>query len=198
VSQINLNKAYMKSPSENRWGLFYAYEADAHQYHVEAMAKAEAEKVRIDGLAQAEAERAQGQSEAEVIRLKGLAEAEAKQKVAEAFDQYGQAAILDMILKMLPDYAKEVASPMANIDKITVVDTGASSENGGANKVSGYATNLMSTLQESLKASSGIDVKELIENFSGKGNIRENLPQMTEGKTSLESGKEEELMSSGK
>ncbi|GGB48901.1 hypothetical protein GCM10011409_28090 [Lentibacillus populi] len=173
-------------------------EADAHQYHVEAMAKAEAEKVRIDGLAQAEAERAQGQSEAEVIRLKGLAEAEAKQKVAEAFDQYGQAAILDMILKMLPDYAKEVASPMANIDKITVVDTGASSENGGANKVSGYATNLMSTLQESLKASSGIDVKELIENFSGKGNIRENLPQMTEGKTSLESGKEEELMSSGK
>ncbi|MGG4154187.1 flotillin family protein, partial [Peribacillus muralis] len=41
----------------------------------------------------------------------------------------------------------------------------------GANKVTGYATNLMATLQESLKASSGIDVKDLLENFSGKRNI---------------------------
>lgn len=74
-------------------------EADAKKYSIEAMAKAEAEKVRIDGLAKAEADRAKGESEAEVIRLKGLAEAEAKEKIAEAFEQYGQAAILDMIVK---------------------------------------------------------------------------------------------------
>ena len=42
---------------------------------------------------------------------------------------------------------------------------------GGANKVTGYATDLMATLQESLKASSGIDVKDLLENFSGKRNL---------------------------
>lgn len=144
------------------------------------MAKAEAERVRIDGLAKAEAQRAQGESEAEIIRLKGLAEAEAKQKVAEAFEQFGQAAILDMIIKMLPEYAKQVASPLANIDKITVVDTGSNGENSGANKVTGYATNLMSSLQESLKASSGIDVKELIENFSGKGNVRQSLHELTD------------------
>ena len=65
-----------------------------------------------------------GEAEAEVIRLKGLAEAEAKQKVAEAFEQFGQAAVLDMVLKMLPEYAKQVAAPLGNIDKITVVDTG--------------------------------------------------------------------------
>jgi flotillin len=72
-----------------------------------------------------------------------------------------------------------VAAPLGNIDKITVVDTGSSGENGGANKITGYATNLMSTLQESLKASSGIDVKELIENFSGKGNIRHSIDSLT-------------------
>ncbi|OIJ13655.1 flotillin [Anaerobacillus alkalilacustris] len=154
-------------------------EADAKKYSIEAMAKAEAEKVRIDGLALAEAQRAKGESEAEVIRLKGLAEAEAKEKIAEAFEKYGQAATLDMILKMLPSYAKEVASPLSNIDKITVVDTGSGGENGGANKVTGYATNLMSTLQESLKASSGIDVKELIENFSGKGNVKASIDQLS-------------------
>jgi flotillin len=72
----------------------------------------------------------------------------------------------------VPIYAKEVASPLSNIEKITVVDTGSNGENGGANKITGYATNLMGTLQESLKASSGIDVKELLENFSGKGNVK--------------------------
>ena len=76
-------------------------------------------------------------------------------------------------MKMLPEYAKQVASPLANIDKITVVDTGGSGANGGANKITGYATNLMATLQESLKASSGIDVKELIENYSVKAMLKE-------------------------
>ena len=155
-------------------------EADANQYRVEAMAKAEAEKVRIDGMAKADAQRAQGESEAEVIRLKGLAEAEAKRKIAEAYEQYGQAAVLDMVLHMLPEYAKQVAAPLGNIDKITVVDTGSSESGGGANKVSGYATNLMSTMQESLKASAGIDVKELLENLSGKHNVRGSIDALTD------------------
>ncbi|MGC4377721.1 flotillin family protein [Fictibacillus sp. Mic-4] len=155
-------------------------EADAHKYRVEAMAKAEAEKIRLDGLAKAEAERAKGESEAEIIRLKGLAEAEAKQKIAEAFEKFGQAAILDMIIGMLPEYAKQVAAPLSNIDKITIVDTGGSGEGSGANKVTSYATNLMASLQESLKASSGIDVKELIENFSGKGNVKPSIDALTE------------------
>lgn len=142
------------------------------------MAKAEAEKVRIDGLAKAEAEKAKGETEAEVIRLKGLAEAEAKEKIAAAFEQYGQAAIFDMIVKMLPEYAKQAAAPLSNIDKITVVDTGGS-ESSGANKVTSYATNLMSSLQESLKASSGIDVKEMLENFSGKGNVKQSINELT-------------------
>jgi flotillin len=155
-------------------------EADANQYRIESLAKAEAEKIRLDGLAKAEAERAKGETEADIIRLKGLAEAEAKQKIAEAFEQYGQAAVLEMIVNMLPEYAKQVAAPLSNIDKITVVDTGGGSgENGGANKITGYATNLMSTLQESLKASSGIDVKELIENFSGKANVRHSIDQLS-------------------
>ncbi|MEC0277408.1 flotillin lipid rafts scaffold protein FloT [Bacillus halotolerans] len=154
-------------------------QADAKKYSIEAMAKAEAERVRIDGLAKAEAEKAKGETEAEVIRLKGLAEAEAKEKIAAAFEQYGQAAIFDMIVKMLPEYAKQVSAPLSNIDKITVVDTGGNGDSSGANKVTGYATNLMSTLQESLKASSGIDVKEMIENFSGKSNIKQSINELT-------------------
>ncbi|MBS4213302.1 MULTISPECIES: flotillin family protein [Neobacillus] len=156
-------------------------DAEANKYRIEAMAKAEAERVRLDGLAKAESQRAQGLSEAEIIRMKGLAEAEAKQKIAEAFEQFGQAAILDMIIKMLPEYAKQVASPLSNIEKITVVDTGGGSgPNGGANKITGYATNLMASLQESLKASSGLDLKEMIENYSGKSNVKRSIEELTD------------------
>ncbi|ALA70731.1 membrane protein [Geobacillus stearothermophilus 10] len=143
-------------------------EADAQKYRVETLAKAEAERIRLDGLAKAEAEKAKGEAEAEIIRLKGLAEAEAKQKIAEAFERYGQAAVLDMIIKMLPEYAKQVASPLSNIEKLTIVDTG-SGVGGGANRVTGYATNLMASLQETLKASTGIDVKQLLENLTASG-----------------------------
>ncbi|MGB2993086.1 MAG: flotillin family protein [Paenisporosarcina sp.] len=153
-------------------------EADAEKYRIEARAKAEADKVRLDGIAKADSERAQGETEADIIRLKGLAEAEAKQKLADAFDHFGQAAVLDMIVRMMPEYAKQIASPLANIDKITVVDTGGG-EGGGANRVTSYATNLMSTLQETLKASSGIDVKEMLENYSGKGTLRPSLDRIS-------------------
>ena len=119
---------------------------------------------KLIAIAKAEAEKAQGTTEAEIIRLRGLAEAEAKEKIAEAFEQYGQAAILDMIIRMMPEYAKQIALPLSNIDKITVVDIGGGT-GGGANKVTSYATDLMATLQESLKESSGIDVKQLIESY---------------------------------
>src|SRR5690625_3258194 len=163
--------------------------ADAERYSVEQAAEAEkarelrsAEahrfKIEQEGLAHAEAEKAKGFASAEVTRQKGLAEAEAKTKIAEAFELYGKAAIMDMVLDMLPLYAKEVAKPLGNIDKITVVDTGGGDKSGGAGKVSAYATDLMASIQETLKASSGIDVKDLLESYAGKGNIRESIDNL--------------------
>ncbi|WP_138751714.1 flotillin family protein [Paenibacillus sinopodophylli] len=140
-------------------------EADAVQYRIEAEAKAHAAQKRLDGLAVAEAERAKGTAEADVIRLRGLAEAEAKEKLAEAFEKFGEAAVLDIIVKMLPELAGKVAEPISNIDKLTVVDTG----NGeGAARLSNYVTSLMSTAPEMLKSVSGIDVNALIKGLTSK------------------------------
>lgn len=124
-------------------------EADAMQYKIEAEAKATAEQKRLDGLAVAEAERAKGEADAEVIRLKGLAEAEAKEKLAEAFAKFGEAAVLDIIVKMLPELAGKVAEPIKSIDKITVVDTG---QGEGATRVSNYVTSLMAMAPEMLSS----------------------------------------------
>lgn len=138
-------------------------EADAMQYRIEAEAKAMAEQKRLAGLAEADAERARGTAEAEVIRLRGLAEAEAKQKLAEAFEKFGEAAVLDIVMKMLPELAGKIAEPLQQIDKLTVVDTG----NGeGAARVSNYVTQLMATAPQMLKDVSGLDVEKMIQRLT--------------------------------
>ncbi|EHQ63281.1 SPFH domain-containing protein [Paenibacillus dendritiformis] len=138
-------------------------EADAMQYRIEAEAKAMAEQKRLAGMAEADAERARGTAEAEVIRLRGLAEAEAKQKLAEAFEKFGEAAVLDIVMKMLPELAGKIAEPLQQIDKLTVVDTG----NGeGAARVSNYVTQLMATAPQMLKDVSGLDVEKMIQRLT--------------------------------
>lgn len=140
-------------------------EAEALQFRIEAEAKAMAEQKRLDGLALADAERARGTAEADVIRLRGLAEAEAKQRLAEAFEKFGEAAVLDIIVKMLPELAGKVAEPIKGIDKLTVVDTG---HGEGAARISNYVTSLMATAPEMLKNVSGIDVEGLIKGLTSR------------------------------
>ena len=149
----------------------YAKEQEALAQKAREVAEAEAERFRVEALAEAEASqtRLAGQAEAESILARGAAEAEAKQKIANAFKEYGEAAVLSMVMEMLPQLMKEAAQPLGNIDKISVVDTGGSGENAGANRITNYATNLLAGTQETLKETTGLDVKELIENFSKKG-----------------------------
>ncbi|MCM3042221.1 flotillin family protein [Paenibacillus motobuensis] len=138
-------------------------EADALQYSIEAQARAEAEQKRLEGLAVADAERAKGTADAEIIRLRGLAEAEAKEKLADAFQKFGEAAVLDIIAKMLPELAEKIAAPIASIEKLTVVDTG---KGEGAARVSNYVTELMATAPEMIKNISGIEVEQLIKGLT--------------------------------
>lgn len=134
-------------------------EADALQYRIEAEAKANAEQKRLEGLAIADAERAKGIAEADIVRLKGLAEAEAKEKLAQAFEKFGEAAVLDIVIKMLPELAGKIAEPLKTIDKLTIVDAG---DGDGAVRVSKYVTSLMATAPEMLKNVSGVDLEQMI------------------------------------
>ncbi|TVS99052.1 flotillin family protein, partial [Enterococcus durans] len=103
----------------------YAKEQEAQAQKAREVAEAEAEQFRVEALAQAEANqtRLAGQAEAEATLAKGKAEAEAKQKIADAFKEYGEAAVLSMVIEMLPQLMREAAQPLGNIEKISVVDT---------------------------------------------------------------------------
>lgn len=97
--------------------------ADAELYRIQK--DAEAEKAILVANAQAEAEsiKIKGSAEAEAIKAKGLAEAEAMEKRAEAYKMYNEAAVLQLVIDKLPEVAREIASPMSNIDDLTVVST---------------------------------------------------------------------------
>ncbi|WP_198663166.1 MULTISPECIES: flotillin family protein [Paraliobacillus] len=147
--------------------------AEAERYATEQ--KAEADKVTRVKNAEAEAEeiRLDGQAEAEAIRLKGFAEAEAKEKIADAMAKYGEAAMLEMIVKMLPEFAGKIAEPIASIDKLTVIDSG-NGEGDGATRMSSYVTKLMSQLPETLKDVSGVDLTGMLDQITAKGQQRVN------------------------
>ena len=110
----------------------------------------------------AEAQQYEAEKEAAAIRAK----AEALDKKAEAMKKYGQAAILEMIVGVLPDIAKSVAEPLSAIDKVTVI--GGNSD--GVSDLAGNVPIIMGKVMESVKEATGIDMNEIIraETFEGK------------------------------
>ncbi len=161
----------------------YAKEQEAQASKAREVAEAEAEKFRVESMAEANAAqvRMDGQAKADAILAQGQAEAQAKEKLAAAFKEYGEAAVLSMVIEMLPDLVKEASQPFSNIDKISVVDTGQGGKDSGANRITNYATNLLSSSQETLKETTGLDVKDLLESFAQKGSKNiVNLNETTE------------------
>ena len=131
--------------------------------------KAEAERHAQEQ--QAEAVRAKGRAEADAIQAKGLAEAEAIDKKAEAMKKYGQAAITEMIVGVLPEIARSVAEPISAIDEVRIIG-------GDANGVSGMSANvpvLMAKTMETVKAATGIDLEEIVRGDSFDAKTTRNI-----------------------
>lgn len=141
-------------------------QAEADRYKEIQIAMAEAEAIKLKGNAMAEAKRAEGMAEVEIIRQKGIAEAEAMMKKAEAFKQYNDAAISQMIIDKLPELAKAISEPLARTEKIVIVD-GGNGDGKGAAKVSSYVTEILSTLPETVNALTGVNLMDIL-NKSGK------------------------------
>ncbi len=136
--------------------------ADASKYREVTAAEARAKSIEMEGEAKAKAKRAEGMAEVEIIRAKGEAEAAAMVKKAEAFKMYNDAAVTQMIIEKLPDIAQAIASPLAKTEKIVIVDNGNGGEAKGAAKVSGYVTDIISQLPETVEALTGMNVLDLL------------------------------------
>ena len=102
--------------------------------------------------------RAEGQAQADSIAAVGKAEAEAMDLRAAAFEKYNEAAVLQMLIEVLPEIAEKVASPMAAIDKLTVV-----SSEGASSLPRQVNDNVLQTV-EMMKNTTGIDLLEILQN----------------------------------
>lgn len=101
--------------------------AEALKYEQERAAEArmkEAEAAKYAKEQEAAGISAVGMAEAEAILAKALAEAEGIDKKAEAMKKYGEAAIVEMIVGVLPDIARGIAEPLSKVDKITMYGEG--------------------------------------------------------------------------
>jgi len=127
---------------------------------IEGLKRGEAERARREAIASAI--RAEGQAQADSLAAVGEAEATAMQQKADAYAQYTQAAIIEMLVKALPDIAREVASPMSAIDSMTVVST------QGASDLSTQVVNNISQLQPLLKSTLGLDLSEMVNRFTAQ------------------------------
>lgn len=125
-------------------------EADA----IEGVKRGEAEKGRR--IAEADATRAEGEAQAAAILAVGQAEAEAMDKRAEAFAHYNDAAVLQMLIEVLPQIAKEVASPIAAIDQLTILSS------DGAGALPRQVTDNVTQTLQMLKTTTGLDLESLI------------------------------------
>lgn len=137
-------------------------EAEAKKFETEKEAeamKAQAEAKKFAMEQEAEGIRTKGVAEAEAIRAKSVAEAEGIEKKAEAMAKMGEAAVLEMYFKALPEVVKNAATPLNNVDKITMYGDGNSSK---------LMKDIMGTVvqvTDGLKESTGVDLQSVLSGF---------------------------------
>jgi flotillin len=144
-------------------------EAEARRIAQVKEAEADAERSRLTGQGEklhrsalADAVRIEGESEAAAIAAKGSAEAEAMQKKADAFARYGDAAVLQMLVEVLPQVVAKASEPLSAIDKLTVIST------DGATQLSRTVTDNVTQGLELLNSTTGVDLAALLQNLQAK------------------------------
>jgi flotillin len=168
--------------------------ADAERYRIEqeaegaknaAIARAEAERQATIAAAQAASEQSRlvgqgerrrraaiaeaveraGDAEAAAILARGRADAEALERKAQAFGDFNEAAVLDLVVTMLPALVRAAAEPMSSIDRMTVI-----SADGSSALARGVASNVEQGLQIGSDVT-GLDLRGLLSSLVSDGKV---------------------------
>jgi len=136
-------------------------QAEVERGRIETLASAEKMRLTTEAEGHAAAIRTQGEAEAEIIFKKGEAEARAMNVKAEAYQEYNQAAVVDKLLTGLPEVVRALASPLSNVDKITIVSTG-NGDSAGMHKITGDITQMAAQIPALFETLSGMKMSELL------------------------------------
>jgi flotillin len=158
--------------------------ADAERYRVETLANAKkfqleteaagaasaakatgfasADVAKATGIAEAEAQKAKGLAEAAIIEAQGKATAEAMRVKADSFKQYNEAAVIEMIIRILPEVAGKISEPLSKTEKMVIINSG-NGVGGGASKLTGDVTQIVAQLPPVIESLTGIKFEKLLE-----------------------------------
>ncbi len=154
-------------------------EAEARKFETEKESeamKAQAEAKRYTMEQEADGIRTKGLAEAEAIRAKAVAEAEGIEKKAEAMAKMGEAAVLEMYFKALPEVVKNAAEPLTSVDKITMYGDGNSA------KLMKDVMGTIVQITDGLKESTGVDLQAVLSGFLA-GKVATSTKKITEDAT---------------
>jgi flotillin len=160
--------------------------ADAERYKVETLANARkfqleteaagsaaaakatgfanADVAKATGIAEADANRARGLAEAAIIEAQGKATAESMRVKAESFKQYNEAAVVEMIIRVLPEVAGKISEPLSKTERMIVINSGPG-PGGGASKITGDVTQIVAQLPPVIESLTGIKFEKLLEHI---------------------------------
>jgi len=158
--------------------------ADAERYKVETLANAKkfqleteaagtasaakatgfanADVQKATGIAEAEANKAKGLAQAAIIEAQGKATAEATRLKAEAFQKYNEAAVIELLVKVMPEIAAKISEPLSKMEKMVIINSG-SGPGGGASKLTGDITQIIAQLPPVLESLTGVKFDKLLE-----------------------------------
>src|SRR5690242_1013369 len=135
--------------------------AEIERQRIETLALAEKQRLIAEAEGRAASTRTQGEADAEIIFKKGEAEAKAMNVKAEAYQEWNQAAVADKLITGMPEVVRALASPLANVDKITIVSTG-DGDAAGMNKITGDLTKMAAQIPALFETLSGMQMSELL------------------------------------
>lgn len=152
--------------------------AEAHHFQAKLDAEMEAYRKELEGKGQAALIRARGEAEAVAIRARGQAEAEALSARADSYKRFNQAALAEMIVKVLPEIARAVSEPLSRVEKIVLI--GGDGEGGGTiSKLTGQVAQVVAQVPTVVESLTGVNMGRLLESL-GAPRVREALPESDE------------------
>jgi flotillin len=81
---------------------------------------------------------------------------------AEAFQQYNEAAVIELLVKVLPEIAGRISEPLSKMEKMVIINSG-NGPGGGASKLTGDVTQIMAQLPPMLESLTGVKFEKLLE-----------------------------------
>lgn len=150
--------------------------AEAEKFEREKEAEARRVQAEADLFAkmqEAEGIRAVGEAEAKAIEARGLAEAEALEKKADAMQKYGKAAMMEMIVKALPEMAASIAKPLESIDKVTIIDGGHGQS--GVGTMGTFVPSVLARTMETMKEITGLDLVDVMKAETYEARVNRNV-----------------------